>query len=61
MPTSGACTRRARALACAQFVKRHVRMRDVRLYIRDVLREYAALQKFKPKPGPGVGGLPCLP
>lgn len=32
-----------------QFVRDHVRMHDVRLYIRDLLREYAALQKFKPK------------
>lgn len=28
----------------------HVRMEDVRLYIRDVLKEYAALQTFKPQP-----------
>ena len=29
---------------------KHVRMEDVRLYIRDVLKEYAALQTFRPKP-----------
>ena len=28
----------------------HVRMEDVRLYIRDVLKEYASLQTFKPRP-----------
>lgn len=28
----------------------NVRMEDVRLYIRDVLKEYASLQTFKPKP-----------
>lgn len=28
----------------------HVRMEDVRLYIRDVLKEYAAMQTFKPEP-----------
>ena len=29
-----------------------LRIRDVRLYIRDLLTEYAKLQKFKPKPNP---------
>lgn len=29
-----------------------LRIRDVRLYIRDLLKEYAKLQKFKPKPTP---------
>jgi hypothetical protein len=29
-----------------------LRIRDVRLYIRDLLMEYASLQKFKPKPMP---------
>lgn len=28
----------------------HVRMEDVRLYIRDVLKEYAALQTYKAQP-----------
>ena len=36
--------------AAVQFMTDHVRMEDVRLYIRDVLREYAALQTFRPKP-----------
>ncbi len=31
-----------------QFVRDHLRMTDVRLYIRDLLREYAALQSFVP-------------
>lgn len=31
-----------------QFVRDHLRMTDVRLYIRDLLREYAALQAFVP-------------
>lgn len=33
----------------AQFVRDHVRMADVRLYVRDLLREYAALQTFVPR------------
>jgi len=33
-----------------QFMNDHVRMEDVRLYIRDVLKEYAALQTFKAQP-----------
>lgn len=28
----------------------HVRMEDVRLYIRDVMKEYAALQTYKARP-----------
>lgn len=35
-----------------QFMRDRLRIRDVRLYIRDLLAEYASLQKFKPKPNP---------
>ena len=35
-----------------QFMRDRLRIRDVRLYIRDLLKEYASLQKFKPKPNP---------
>ncbi len=35
-----------------QFVRDRLRMRDVRLYIRDLLTEYAKLQKFKPQISP---------
>jgi Glycosyl transferase family 90 len=35
-----------------QFMRDRLRIRDVRLYIRDLLSEYASLQKFKPKPNP---------
>jgi Glycosyl transferase family 90 len=35
-----------------QFMRDRLRIRDVRLYIRDLLKEYASLQKFKPKPTP---------
>jgi hypothetical protein len=31
-----------------QFLADHVRLEDVRLYLRDLLREYAALQTFQP-------------
>ena len=41
----------------------HVRMRDVRLYLRDVLREYGALMTYTPQPLPGAicysGGSLC--
>lgn len=33
-----------------QFLAQHVRMPDVRLYIRDALQKYASLQRFKPRP-----------
>ncbi|PSC76631.1 O-glucosyltransferase 1-like [Micractinium conductrix] len=33
-----------------RFVREHVRMQDALLYIRDLLRSYAALQRFKPEP-----------
>ena len=33
-----------------RFVQDHVRMQDVLMYIRDLLRSYAALQRFKVKP-----------
>ncbi len=39
-------------LLLLQFLHEHVRMRDVRLYLRDVLQEYAALQQFQPYPHP---------
>lgn len=35
-----------------QFVRDRLRMRDVRLYIRDLLTEYAKLQKFTPQISP---------
>lgn len=40
------------AFALPQFMRDRLRVRDVRLYIRDLLGEYAKLQKFKPKPKP---------
>ena len=33
-----------------QFLADHVQMDDVRLYIRDALKEYARLQTFAPRP-----------
>lgn len=33
-----------------QFLAEHVQMDDVRLYIRDALKEYARLQTFAPRP-----------
>lgn len=33
-----------------QFLHDHLRMEDVRLYLLDVLIEYAALQRFQPRP-----------
>lgn len=36
-----------RSLA-VQFLADHVRLEDMRLYLRDLLREYAALQTFQP-------------
>ena len=33
-----------------QFLAQHVRMADVRLYIRDALAKYASLQRFMPHP-----------
>lgn len=33
-----------------QFLADHVQMKDVRLYIRDALQQYARLQTFKPQP-----------
>ena len=38
----------------AEFIRGHVRMRDVRLYARDALLKYASLQRFRPRPLPGV-------
>jgi len=35
-----------------QFVRDRLRLRDVRLYIRDLLGEYAKLQKFTPQIAP---------
>ncbi len=32
-----------------QFVRDRLRIRDVRLYVRDLLIEYSRLQKFQPK------------
>lgn len=32
-----------------QFLAKHVKMAEVRLYIRDALRHYASLQLFKPR------------
>lgn len=37
-----------------QFMRDHVRTRDARLYIRDLLVAYAAMQRFKPKVQPGA-------
>ncbi|GAB4824253.1 hypothetical protein N2152v2_011299 [Parachlorella kessleri] len=34
-----------------KFLEAHVRMRDVKLYLRDMLREYAQLLDFQPVPG----------
>ena len=34
----------------AQFVRDHIRMDDVRLYIRDALKEYASLQSGDVQP-----------
>lgn len=39
----------------------HVRMRDVRLYIRDLLIAYAAMQRFKPRVQPGASAASMLP
>jgi len=40
---------------CAvQFLRRHVRMKDVREYIRDALIMYSSLQSFQPKPNAGA-------
>jgi hypothetical protein len=45
----------ATMLCCAvQYLWEHVRMWDVRLYVRDVLQEYAALQQFKPEQQPNT-------
>ena len=33
-----------------QFLSEHLRMKDVHLYVRDALREYASLQSFTPLP-----------
>ena len=52
----GACGSRALVTdvdgecCAAQFLRRHVRMEDVREYIRDVLIMYSSLQSFQPKP-----------
>ena len=32
-----------------QFLTEHLRMRDVRMYVRDALRQYASLQSFTPQ------------
>jgi Glycosyl transferase family 90 len=39
---------RAGGSSLPQFLADHLRMEDVRLYLRDLLREYAALQTFQP-------------
>ena len=49
-----------------QFLQEHLRMEDVRQYVLDVLREYAALQRFQPQPSQGAvcytgKGTPILP
>ena len=35
-----------------QFMQQHVRMKDVQLYLRDLLKEYGALFKYSPAPSP---------
>lgn len=35
-------------MVCVQFLAKHVKMAEVRLYIRDALRHYASLQQFRP-------------
>lgn len=37
-----------------RFLQDHLRMEDVRQYLLDVLREYAALQQFRPQPSRGA-------
>ena len=36
--------------SAVQFLAEHLRMRDVRMYIRDALSQYASLQAFTPQP-----------
>ena len=38
------------SMCLLQFLADHVQMKDVRLYIRDALQQYARLQTFKPQP-----------
>ena len=42
------------ASSSTQFLRRHVRMRDVREYIRDALVMYSSLQDFQPAPVEGA-------
>ena len=36
-------------LSAVQFLSEHLRMKDVRMYVRDALRQYASLQSFTPQ------------
>lgn len=44
--------------SASQFMHEHVRMRDARLYVRDLLIAYAAMQRFKPSVLPGASAVP---
>ena len=46
------CSGVVQHLVHTQFVRDRLRMADVRLYARDLLTEYAKLQRFKPEVAP---------